>query len=275
MLYNNIVESYYFLKKGIYNMNEIKLGKLISKGDKVDVYKSEDGKLAVKIFKPECPKTMVFYEALMISKIEETGLNIPTVKEIELIDDKWALATEFINGKTLKQIMEEEPENVNEYLDDMVEIQLDIHDNTIRSVAKLRDALKAEIDSLSDIDYIKKYELQTRLDSTPKHTKLCHGNFVPENIIVTDENEVYILDWVGATIGNASADVANTYLELSLTSTELAEKYLNIFCEKTNTSKKYVQEWLPIMAASKLAKGVTSKEERELLLTWLDVVDYS
>ena len=64
-------------------MNEIKLGKLISKGETVDVYKSEDGKLAVKIFNPDCPKTMVFYEALMISKVEETGLNLPTVKEIE------------------------------------------------------------------------------------------------------------------------------------------------------------------------------------------------
>ncbi|MBR4305814.1 MAG: phosphotransferase [Ruminiclostridium sp.] len=256
-------------------MNEIKLGKLISNGNTVDVYKSEDGKYAVKIFKPTCPKTMVFHEALMISKIEETGLNIPHVKEIELIDDKWALATEFINGKTLKQIMDEEPENRDEYLDDMVEIQLDIHENTVLNIAKLRDTLKAEIDSLSDIDYIKKYELQTRLDSTPKHKKLCHGNFVPENIIVTEDDEVYILDWVGATIGNASADVANTYLELSLTSTETAEKYLNIFCEKTGTSKKYVQEWLPIMAASKLAKGVNNKEERELLLTWLDVVDYS
>ena len=29
------------------------------------------------------------------------------------------------------------------------------------------------------------------------------------------------------------------------------------------------------MAASTLAKGVTSKEEKDLLFTWLDVVDYS
>ena len=50
---------------------------------------------------------------------------------------------------------------------------------------------------------------------------------------------------------------------------------MNLFCSKTNTSKKYVQEWLPVMAASTLAKGVTSKEEKDLLFTWLDVVDYS
>ena len=254
-------------------MNEIKLGKMISEGATVDVY--ESGDLAVKVFKPDCPKTIVFYEALLDSQVEETGLSVPKIKEVELIDGRWAIASELIQGKTLKQIMDDEPENRDDYIDDMVDLQLEIHSNTVTGVAKLKDTLRREIESLDVIDHIKKYELLTRLDSTPKHTKLCHGNFGPENIIVTDDDKVYIVDWVGATIGNASADVARTYLKLSLTSTEMAEKYMNMFCEKTGTSKKYVQEWLPIMAASTLAKGIYTKEERELLLTWLDVVDYS
>ena len=44
-------------------MNEIKLGKKISEGKTVDVY--ESGDLAVKVFKPDAPKTVVFYEAFM------------------------------------------------------------------------------------------------------------------------------------------------------------------------------------------------------------------
>lgn len=254
-------------------MNEFKLGKMISEGENVNVY--ESGDYAVKVFKPDAPKTVVFYEALMDSKVEETGLSIPKVKEVEIIDGKWAIATELIKGKTLAQIMQEEPENKDAYLDDMVEIQLEIHSKSVKGIAKLKDNLRAEIESLDVIDHIKRYELLTRLDSTPKHVKLCHGNFGPENIVVTDDNKVYIVDWIGASLGNASADVAKTYLKLALTSTETAEKYMNLFCTKTNTSKKYVQEWLPIMAASTLAKGVTSKEEKDLLFTWLDVVDYS
>lgn len=254
-------------------MNEIKLGKKISEGKTVDVY--ESGDLAVKVFKPDAPKTVVFYEAFMDSKVEETGLNVPKIKEVELIDGKWAIATELIKGKTLAQIMQEEPENCDGYLDDMVELQLEIHSKKVTGISKLKDNLRAEIESLDVIDHIKRYDLLTRLDSTPKHVKLCHGNFGPENIVVTDDNKVYIVDWIGASAGNASADVAKTYLKLALTSTETAEKYLNLFCKKTNTAKTYVQEWLPIMAASTLAKCVTSKEEKDLLFTWLDVVDYS
>ena len=53
-------------------MNEIKLGKKISEGKTVDVY--ESGDLAVKVFKPDAPKTVVFYEAFMDSKVDLTFL---------------------------------------------------------------------------------------------------------------------------------------------------------------------------------------------------------
>lgn len=254
-------------------MNEFKLEKLISEGVTVDVY--ESGKYAVKLFKADCPKTIVFYEALLTAKAEETGLNVPVIHEIEVVDGRWAIAYQLIKGKTLLDLMEEQPEHRDEYIEDMVELQLSVHAKSIVGIVRLKEMLRSEIEGLNEIDHIKKYELLTRLDSTPKHAKLCHGNFGPENIIVTDDDEVYILDWAGAATGNASADVARTYLKLSLVSTEMAEKYMNLFCEKTGTSKKYVQEWLPIMAASTLAKGFYTKEERELLLTWLDVVDYS
>ena len=111
----------------------------------------------------------------------------------------------------------------------------------------------------------------TRLDSMPKHIKLCHGNFTPENIIINDKG-TYVVDWVAARQGNASADVAKTYLLLSLQSKDIAERYMNLFCEKTNTSKKYVQDWLPIVAAARLTEQ--KPEEKELLMKWVDVVSY-
>ena len=55
-----------------------------------------------------------------------------------------------------------------------------------------------------------RYELLTRLDGMPKHTKLCHGDFCPSNIIVGDDGKWYLVDWVHASQGNASADVART-----------------------------------------------------------------
>ena len=249
------------------------LDRIIAVRNNKTVYR--DGDRCLKVFNEGYSKADVLNEALNQARIEETGLNIPRVLEVTVIDGKWTIVSDYIKGKTLAQIMQEEPENCDGYLDDMVELQLEIHSKKVTGISKLKDNLRAEIESLDVIDHIKRYDLLTRLDSTPKHVKLCHGNFGPENIVITDDNKVYIVDWIGASAGNASADVAKTYLKLALTSTETAEKYLNLFCKKTNTAKTYVQEWLPIMAASTLAKGVTSKEEKDLLFTWLDVVDYS
>ena len=112
-----------------------------------------------------------------------------------------------------------------------------------------------------------------RLEGMKNHEKLCHGDFVPSNIIVKENGEYAIIDWSHATQGNGSADVANTYLIFSMRNQkELAEKYVNLYCEKTGTDKKEVQRWIPIVAAIRKTKGKV--EEQEMLEQWINIVDY-
>ena len=107
----------------------------------------------------------------------------------------------------------------------------------------------------------------------PRHTKLCHGDFDPSNIIITDDDKAYILDWSHATQGNASADAARTYLLFWLKGDiSGADRYLELFCEMSGTEKGYVQKWMPIVAASQSVKG--NETEREFLNSWVNVVDY-
>ena len=40
----------------------------------------------------------------------------------------------------------------------------------------------------------------------------------------------------------------------------------------SGTSKRYVQAWLPIVAAAQLIKN--KPEEKDLLMKWIDVVEY-
>ena len=125
----------------------------------------------------------------------------------------------------------------------------------------------------ADIDATTRYDLHTRLEGMPRHNKVCHGDFNPSNIIITDNGTPYIIDWAHATQGNASADVARTYLLFWLDGNiEGAKKYMEFFCKKSDTARQYIEKWLPIVAASQSVKG--NAEEREFLLSWVDVVDY-
>ncbi len=248
----------------------MKLEKVIAVRTAKTVYR--DGDRAVKVFDEGYKKSDILNEALNQARAEETGLPVPKLLEVGVIDGKWAIASEFIQGKTLAQLMEEHPEKEDEYLDLFVDIQLRIHNQKAPLLNKLKDKMNRKIDE-TDLDATTRYELHTRLEGMPKHNKVCHGDFRPSNIIIGDDGVNYIIDWAHVTQGNASADAARTYLVFSLKGeSALAEKYLNLFCKKSDTAKQYVQKWLPIVAASQSVKR--NPEEKELLMKWLDVVDY-
>ncbi len=248
----------------------MKLDKVISERKNKKIYR--DGDICIKVFDTDYSKADVLNEALNQARIEETGLNIPKILEVMTVDGKWAIVTEFIEGKTLAQLMEENPDKKDEYLELLVDLQLEVHTKTSPLLNKLKDKMNRKI-SETNLDATTRYELHTRLEGMPKHKKVCHGDFNPSNIIITDDGKAYILDWAHATQGNASADAARTYLLFCLDGdVETANKYLDLFCKKSDTAKQYVQKWMPIVAASQSVKG--HEHEHEFLMSWVNVVDY-
>ena len=231
-----------------------------------------DGNRCIKLFDAEFSKADILNEALNQARVEETGLNIPKIQEVTVVEGKWAIVTEFVEGKTLAQLMEENPDKQDLYLEQFVDLQLKVHAEVCPQLNSLKDKMNRKI-SASSLDATTRYELHTRLESMPKHKKVCHGDFNPSNIIITEDGAAYILDWSHATQGNASADAARTYLLFMLNGNEeLAKKYLKLFCKKSNTAMQYVQKWMPIVAASQSVKG--NEHEREFLLSWINVVEY-
>ena len=231
-----------------------------------------DGDACIKVFDEHYKTADVLNEALNTARIEETGINIPKIRQVTKIDGKWAIVTDYIEGETLASLMEKNPDKLDEYLELFVDTQIKIQNNTCPLLTKIHDKMNRKI-SESDLDATTRYELHTRLNGMKKHTKVCHGDYNPSNVIVTADGVPYVLDWSHATQGNASEDVARTYLLFNLAGqTELAEKYIRLFCKKSDTALQYVQSWLPIVAASQLVKN--KPEERDFLERWINVVEY-
>ena len=248
----------------------MKLDNIIAVRTAKTVYR--DGDKAIKVFDDNYSKADVLNEALNQARVEETALHVPKILEVTKLDGKWAIVSEFISGKSLKQLINEEPQNKDAYLQQMVELQMEVHRQKAPLLNRLKDKMQRKI-SQADLDATTRYDLHTRLDAMHEHDKVCHGDFTPSNIIIAKDGTPYILDWSHATQGNASADAARSYLTFWLSGdTGAAEKYLNLYCKLSDTAKQYVQKWLPIVAASQSVKG--KPEERQLLLKWVDVVDY-
>ncbi len=246
------------------------LDRIIAVRNNKTVYR--DGDRCLKVFEEDYSKADVLNEALNQARIEETGLNIPRVLEVTMIDGKWAIVSDYIKGKTLAQHMQENPAEKEQYLNLFVGLQLETHSKTCPMLNKLKDKMNRKI-CQTDLSATVRYDLHTRLESMPKHNKVCHGDFNPSNIIIAEDGTPYILDWSHATQGNASADAARTYLLFWLAGDIAgADRYLELFCDKSNTAKQYVQKWMPIVAASQVVKA--NENEREFLYSWINVVDY-
>ena len=246
------------------------LDRVIAVRNNKTIYRDADR--CIKVFNAEYSKADVLNEALNQARIEQTGLNIPKILEVTMIDGKWAIISEYIKGKTLAQLIQDDPDNKSKYIEMLVDLQIEIHGKTCPLLNKLKDKMSRKI-AACDLDATTRYDLHTRLEAMPKHNKVCHGDLNPSNVIVTEDGTLYVLDWAHATQGNASADVARTYLLFWLNGDIAgAEEYLDLFCKKSDTAKQYVQKWMPIVAASQSVKG--NESEREFLMSWVGVVDY-
>lgn len=236
------------------------------------VYK--DGDKTIKLFVENYSKADILNEALNQARVEEgTDLSIPKLLEISKIDNRWALVSEYVEGTTLSELMEQNPEKIDEYLNWFVDIQNYILSKSVPLLNPIKEKYKRKINSLEDITDNTRYELLQRLHGMKDHTKLCHGDYNPSNVIIKPDGNAAIIDWAHVTIGNASADAANTYMQFVIDGKEeIANKYLDLFAQKSGIDKNLIQRWLPIVAASRKAKG--TKEEQEILNKWIDVIDF-
>lgn len=231
-----------------------------------------DGDKLVKEFDESFTKAEVLNEALNNARVEETGLKIPKLLNVSKTETGWSITREYIEGKTLSELMSENPDKEDEYLDKFVDLQLEIHSKKAPHLNKIKDKMHAKI-SASAYEATVRYDLHNRLEGMKKHTKVLHGDFCPSNIVVTPEGEYYVIDWAHATQGNASADAARTYLVFCLQGRkELAEKYLDLFCKKADIAKQLVWQWMPIVACSESVKNIDG--EKELLDSWVNVFDF-
>ena len=251
---------------------EFKLNNEIVKRATKSVYK-EDGK-TIKLFIENYSTADILNEAVNQVRVQEsTDLYMPKLIAVTKIGNRWALVSEHIEGTPLDVLMEQHPEKFDEYLELFVKIQLDILSKKVPLLNRMKEKFKRKINEATNINDNIRYELLQRLEGMKDHTKLCHGDFNPSNIIINEKGEYFVIDWSHAAQGNASADVARTYLLFSIQGkAELAEKYLNLFAERSGIAKNYIQRWIPIVAATQLSKG--KPEEQEFLSKWVDVLDY-
>ena len=232
------------------------------------------GDKIVKVFNETKPVSDVFNEALNLARINECGIRSPKALEVAQVDEGgWALVTTKVPGVTLAEKMAAEPARFYEYLEQFVDLQIEIHSFRSPLLNRQRDKYARMINQLDQLNASTRYDLLQRLDGMKIETNVCHGDFNPSNVIVGDDGKLYVCDWAHATQGAPAADAAMTYLLFALENKQQADAYLELYCNRADEPIQIVRSYMSIVAASELARKRGGAND-EFLMSCIDVFDY-
>lgn len=240
------------------------LGKPIAQGNTAKIYLS-DNKI-IKVFNDHLSDSEPIKEAAKQQTAYSYGLPVPKVIDVTKINGKRAVIMEYIQGDTLGDLLLKNKEKAEIYLSLSIDIQMKIHniEPDSQDVESMKDKLARQIESVHQLDKNQKNNLIEELDLMTYENRLCHGDFHLFNLIQTSQ-QIVIIDWVDASVGDIHADVFRTYLLYSQVSTDLAEMYLNLYCEKSEMLKADVLKWAPILAAAHLSESVSTDNTEQLM----------
>ena len=242
--------------------SKMDLGTPIAEGNTAKIY-VHDQKI-IKLFDDRFLMDEAIREANKQKLVHLYGLPVPNVFEVTEIGGRAAIVMEYISGPTLGELAFNDPNRMEDILNQSIGVQRKIHEITPIGLEPMKEKLARQINSVQDIDRNHRMYLLDMLESMPYESKLCHGDFHLYNLIKSDKG-LTIIDWVDCSAGDIRADVYRTYLLYSGVSIEIAELYLNLFCEQSGLTQSEIFEWAPLIAAAKLSENVRS-ENRERLL---------
>jgi hypothetical protein len=255
----------------------------IAFGRTAEIYDWETGKI-LKLLYDWCPAEWVKSEVYSTQVVHATGLHIPAVIDQIEIDGRNGIIYERIEGSSMLQVMRSKLLKLDHFSRLLAELHVDMHTRTVPQLPSIKDHLENSIRHASGISgQIKETALAT-LDQLPDGEALCHNDYHPDNILMTEEGPV-IIDWITATRGDPMADVARTSLLLQIGSppqgistpirwliafirARVHQVYMSQYFALHPGNQRRLQRWMFPVAVARLNEDIT--EERQQLIALIE-----
>lgn len=260
-------------------------GPLLGSGRVADVYAWGKDQ-AVKLFRNGATLAQVEQEAAIGRAIAQAGLPVPATGRVSKMDGHYGIIFERVKGPSMLAEMSTKPWKLAHYARVLAELHVAMHGVVLPDLPSQREHLQQRIRVAGAISSSQKEAALAALDQLPDSNRLTHGDFHPDNIVMTADGPV-IIDWATASQGNPTADVARTSLLLGLGDPPqgtpagirlligigrglFRKIYLRRYFDLLPDTQEEVAAWqLPIVAA-RLGDGI--EQERAKLLKLVNVL---
>jgi aminoglycoside phosphotransferase (APT) family kinase protein len=250
------------------------VGRPVACGRTAEIYPWRDHKV-LKLFYEWFPEGDVRHEARIAQAVHAAGLAVPKVGEIIEVDGRLGLEYERLEGASMGDEMTARLWTLVRSARLLAELHAEVHATEgIEGMPSQRERLERKIRGAKGLGAeLRKAGLRA-LERMPEGDQLCHGDFHPWNVIMTDGGAI-VIDWFSATCGNPLADVARTAVVLESVremeeSVTWREKLMVQWCRRVYVRRYFelrpggeeeYRSWRPIVAAGRMSEGIDDLED--------------
>lgn len=186
---------------------------LIGRGLAAEVYSWGDGRV-VKLYPQWKTPAEVEREFLIAKAVQAAGFPAPAAYEMIEVGGRPGIVLERLHGISMLKAVEARPWTLFAAARQLGELHAKLHEcSAPREMPSQRRQLENWIDAAKDFSEAEKQTARRVLAQLPEGDVLCHGDFHPDNILLTARGPV-VIDWPMATRGHPLGDVAFTSLIL-------------------------------------------------------------
>lgn len=267
-------------------MADARLGAKLAEGACAEIFAwGEDGTQIVKVAKPNT-NLFALQRELRHCRIAH-GLGLPVPRPFELIETggRDGIVMERVVGESILQRFAARvlaPDDDCLMARTTARLLHRIHQQATEEVPEQYGSLERDIRRSERLADGEKDAVMSWLDGLPRKRQLCHGDPNPGNFLLRGD-EVIVVDWNNATLGNPEADLAEYVLMLRYASLPAGaapemvrlfeasrEPSIRLFVDEyerlSGIGAAEIEPWIPVVAARKLAvDGITEAEAGELV----------
>jgi Ser/Thr protein kinase RdoA (MazF antagonist) len=254
-------------------------GNIVGRGRTALIYAWDDGQV-LKLYEPGTSVAKVEHEIDLGQRIHARGIPSPIVEGFIEVDGQPGIIFERVNGPTMLEYSAAKPWRIFGTARRFAELQAEMHASLVPDLPDLNKKIKARLAAITVLTPETKAQLSALLDSYPASNAVCHGDFHPDNLIMSPRGPI-IIDWLDVTGGFSLYDVARTSYLLSKAALppgaspaqqlfiRLFRKifhwlYLRRYRQLRPFTAQELKGWYRLVAAARLSEGI-AEEEAQLL----------
>jgi uncharacterized protein (TIGR02172 family) len=253
------------------------LGTPIASGRTAEIYAWGEGYI-LKLTRADFPSLLADQEWQNARIAWQSGARAP--KPIDIIDvaGRRGVIFERMDGPNMVQCIQRSPLRISEYFRQLGGLHAELHRITAPTLPSQHQRVAWTLEHSTFLPKRLKAVVYQLIEKLPDNDTICHGDFHPENILLTERGPV-IIDWEGCMHGSPAADVAATCLWIRSALTfkqglggwmkrqigRLCERaYLAEYARLAPVRLEQLEAWIAVLAACRLRAD--TQHELEYLL---------